>query len=195
MRRGIMEREIRKQKKSVQNKKSNNKERKHKVKRIKNFFYEVNFLWTETLRLGQKKQDIFQKKHHTFTARINDIFWKLCPKTTTISRRDPKRSLIKENQEQQYQETLKTSKNMKQIRDTADARRKKQETKHRRREGSKKKDTISSGKIDHRKILIFLKQKNRDGDEEKKRGKEEVWKQRDQEQKGEIEKWVKTRRG
>ena len=33
-----MEREIRKQKKSVQNNKSNNKERKHKVKRIKNFF-------------------------------------------------------------------------------------------------------------------------------------------------------------
>ena len=34
------------------------------------------------------------------------------------------------------------------------------------------------------KILIFLKQKNRDGDEEKK-SKEEVWKQRDQDQKRE----------
>ena len=47
-RRGNMEREKRKQKKSAENKKSNIKERKRKIKRIKIFL--VCFFWTETER-------------------------------------------------------------------------------------------------------------------------------------------------
>ena len=54
-----MVREERKQKKSVENKKSNNKESKHKIKRIK-FFFEMFFL-TETKRSRQKKKDIVQR--------------------------------------------------------------------------------------------------------------------------------------
>ena len=61
---------------------------------------------------------------------------------------------------------------MEQTRNEDDARREKQEMKHRRREGSKNKDIISSRKIDHRIFWIFPA-KNRYGDDEKK-GKEEV---------------------
>ena len=56
-----MVREKRKQKKSEENKKSNNKEGKQKIKNIKFFFGEFFFFWTETKRLSQKKQDIFQR--------------------------------------------------------------------------------------------------------------------------------------
>ena len=68
---------------------------------------------------------------------------------------------------------------MEQTRNEDDARREKQEMKHRRREGSKNKDIITSRKIDHR---IFWA-KNWYGDDEK-HGKGEVWK----------EKWGKTKR-
>ena len=64
--------------------------------------------------------------------------------------RDPNRRLIKENQEKYCQEALIISKtwNKQGMRTTQGG--KKQEMKHRRREGSKNKDMISCRKIDHR---------------------------------------------
>ena len=53
--RGNMVREIRKQKKSADNKKSSTKESKHKIKRIKNFF--KVFFFEQKL----KKQNIVQR--------------------------------------------------------------------------------------------------------------------------------------